>query len=237
MSPAQLEKIALAMMEYSFYAREAELSQGFFTLRNGCRAGVCGEFRRSASGGCMLASIGSLCIRIAREVRGCAEALTKAMLEGGRPVNTLLLSRPGMGKTTLLRDAARLLSGAGYAVGIADERHEIAACVKGVPTMDVGERTDVADGLTKAAALEMLMRTMSPEILITDEVGSEEDIRAIREAARRGAAILTSAHAGSMADLEYAPLDRLACAGIFALIVLLDGKPGEISEIRRVGRQ
>ena len=122
-SGPQLHRMLMAMMEHSYYAREEELAQGYFTMLNGCRVGVCGAYSVGDSGRVAMRAIGSACIRIAREVRGCAEGVVEELLSGGGLSSAILLSRPGMGKTTILRDAARLLSQHGFAVGVADERH------------------------------------------------------------------------------------------------------------------
>ena len=234
-SGPQLHRMLMAMMEHSYYAREEELAQGYFTMLNGCRVGVCGAYSIGDSGRVAMRAIGSACIRIAREVRGCGEEAVKELLSNGGPRSAILLSRPGMGKTTILRDAARLLSNHGLSVGIADERHEIAACRDGVPTMDVGERTDVADGCPKHLAMDRLIRSMSPRVIVTDELGDARDVEAVREAARRGAAVLTSVHGGSFDRLRHGAVGELISEGLFSTVFLLDGAPGRIAAVRHFG--
>lgn len=231
---SELKKIALRMMEYSYHSREAELARGYFTMKSGCRVGISGSFSCDENGKIRLCSIGSMCVRIAREFKGCAEELTEAILTDGRPVNALICSSPGLGKTTMLRDAARQLSDRGYTVGIADERHEIAACHDGVPQMDVGMRTDVADGCPKGSGMDMLMRSMSPQILITDEIGGREDMETIRLASRRGVSVIATAHAGSYEELQKGPLREILEERIFSLAAFLKDLPGCIHEIRRL---
>ena len=235
-SAQQLRRIAVSMMEHSYYSREGELSHGFFTMKNGCRVGVCGSFTEKQSGTFALRAIGSLCVRIARAVPGCADEIV-SRISSGTLRSALIISRPGLGKTTLLRDAARQISMGGRTVGIADERHEIAACRDGVPTMDVGIRTDVVDGCPKAQAMELLIRSMSPEIIITDEIGNAGDISAIREAARMGVSILASAHASSFEEFEAGTVGTLVRHGLFSFAFLIDGAPGQISQIRRYDRK
>ena len=234
-SGPQLHRMLMAMMEYSYYAREEELSQGYFTMFNGCRVGVCGAYSVGDGGRIAMRAIGSACIRIAREVHGCAEGGVEELLSGGGVSSAILLSRPGMGKTTILRDTARLLSQRGFAVGVADERHEIAACRDGIPTMDVGERTDVADGCPKHLAMERLIRSMSPQVIVTDELGDARDVEAVREAARRGAAVLTSVHGAGFDRLRKGPVGTLISEGLFSTVFLLDGAPGRIAAVRHFG--
>ena len=236
-SPEALSRVLAALMDYSVYAREDELGQGFFTMADGCRVGVCG--RAIALNGRVtgMGGIGSACVRISREVRGCADALVDAMLaeNGGAPASTLILSAPGMGKTTCLREVARRLSDGGFCVGVSDERHEIAACVNGVPTLDVGSRTDVMDGCPKHIAIPQLMRACAPGVIVADEIGGASNAEALADAVRCGAAVVASAHAGSIDDAFERPSLREAMSGgTFKLAVLLSGKPGRVSEIRKL---
>jgi len=231
-SVQEIRRLALRMMDHSYYAREHELSQGFFTMTNGYRVGVGGNFVSSPDGGRILRCISSLCIRIARAVPDCAAPLVELMISEDRLRSTLIISRPGMGKTTLLRDASRLLSGMGYAVGIADERYEIAACRNGIPTMEVGICTDVVDGCPKAQAMEHLIRSMSPRIIVTDEIGNRRDLEAIQDAARRGIVLLASAHSDSFEHFEAGSMGFLLKEGLFELAVLLGKTPGNIESFR-----
>ena len=146
-----LRRILAALADHSLYAREEELRQGFFTLEDGCRVGVCGRLVWDGGRITGMAGVGSVCVRVSREVRGCADGIVPHVLDAAGGVRSaLIVSGPGMGKTTLLRELARKLSEAGKNVCVADERHELAACVDGVPTLDVGPRTDVMDGGPKA---------------------------------------------------------------------------------------
>ena len=225
--------ISTAMMDYSVYAREDELGQGFFTMPDGCRVGVCGRVSCIGGRSTGVLSIGSMCIRVSREIRGCADALYgHALNTDGSPRSMLLLSRPGMGKTTLLRDLARQLSERGHCVAIVDERHELAACVQGMPTLDVGPCTDVMDGAPKAQAMLRLLRAMAPEVIVTDEIGSAEDAQAIAEAVRCGVAVIASAHAVSLESAyRRAYLMESLRGGCFEAAVVLGDCPGLIQSI------
>ena len=228
----RLREIACAMMDYSVYAREAELAQGFFTMPDGCRVGVCGRLV-SDDGRARMTDIASICVRVARPVPGCADALVGHMMSANGLRSALVLSPPGMGKTTMLRDAARQLSEAGYCVGIADERHEIAACHHGAPMLDVGPRTDVMDGGARPQAIRRLIRSMAPALIVADEIGGEADAEALSEAARCGVAVLASAHADSLdAALARPCLGNAIEGGAFRIVALLGGRPGGICELR-----
>ena len=224
---AALGSILAALMEYSVYARQEELDRGFFTLDDGSRVGVCGRMVGDGTR-FRMDGIGSACLRVARPVAGCADGLLACIAPSdGALRSTLLLSPPGLGKTTMLRDIARQLSDGGLCVGIADERHELAACHMGVPTLDVGLRTDVMDGCPRRLAISGMLRAMSPRVIVADEIGGEDDARALADAVRCGAAIMASAHAGSLEEALLRPdLRSVLAAGIVDLVALLGPRPG-----------
>lgn len=231
LTPETLMKVISAMLEHSLYAWENELGEGYFTLKNGCRAGVSGRYVLS-EGKCRLACVSSACVRIARERKGCARVLVKRLLARGAPTSAIILSPPGGGKTTLLRDAARLFSEHGLNVGLADERGELAASRQGVMRLDVGERTDIAEGLPKALAIARLIRSMAPDVIVTDELGAPQDVVAVMEAARMGVSVLASAHAATLAQAAARPmLKHLLAEGVFPLVITLGGAPGNIESI------
>jgi hypothetical protein len=148
------------------------------------------------------------------------------------PRSMLLLSPPGMGKTTMLRDIARQLSDGGMSVGIADERHELAACHMGLPTLDIGVRTDVMDGCPKALAIARMLRGMAPQVIVADEIGGEDDARALADAVRCGARIVASAHAlGLEAALCRPNLRTVLDGGIVDIIALLGPRPGLVEGV------
>ena len=228
-----LRRLLAALMDYSVYARQDELDRGFFTLADGSRVGVCGRMFAGA-GGPRMGEIGSVCIRVARALPGCADGIMGWIMGGGLPESALLASPPGLGKTTLLRDAARQLSEAGFNVGLADERHELAACHMGAPTLDVGPRTDVADGCPRDEAVRRLLRSMAPDVIVADEVGGPGDAEALADAARCGVAVLASAHGGSFDALEARPCLRSMLDGAtFGRVMLLGPRPGAVREVWR----
>ena len=232
LSPEEFRNIAARMLEFSLYAWEDELRRGFFTLPGGSRVGVCGRYavEKGEIGG--ISYISALCVRVAREVRGTGRALAEAMLDSGGVKSALLISRPGMGKTTLLRDTARLLSGAGKTVALADERGELAACRAGVPTLDVGERTDVMDMCPKHIAIAHMVRSLRPDVVVTDEVGDRRDADAVLDARRAGTAVLASAHAAGIAEAARRPaLREMLEMGAVDMVALLDGGLGRLAAL------
>ena len=229
-SAEELTQIAGALMDYSLYAWENELAQGFFTLQGGCRVGVCGRYAMKGTETGELVQLHGLSIRFAREVRGCASVLADRISQNGYIKSLLIVSRPGMGKTTCLRDLARELSDRGKNVAVADERGEIAALRNGVPALDVGEHTDVMDMCPKHIAIGRLVRAMSPDVIITDELGDARDAQAVLDARRSGVAVIASVHGDSIAGALARPA-MCAMREAFDLAALLDGEPGRIAEI------
>ena len=232
LAPEVFREVAARMLEHSLYAWEDELKQGFFTLPGGSRVGVCGRYALEDGRIGALTYISALCVRVSREVRGAGKGLAAAMLENGGLKSALLISRPGMGKTTLLRDAARLLSKAGHTVSLADERGELAACRAGVPTLDVGERTDVMDMCPKRLAIAHMVRALKPDVVVTDEVGDREDAAAVLDARRCGTAVLASAHAAGIAEAARRPaLREMLEMGAFDMVALIDGGLGRLAAL------
>lgn len=230
-----LKTIVNTLMENSLYAWENELKQGYFTAAGGLRVGVCGRFNAERGNVESLSGIASLCIRIPREVRGCADALLEHTLRDGLD-SLLILSPPGLGKTTVLREYVRKMSEAGFNVSVADERREIAACVEGIPQLNVGRRTDVLDGCPKALAIPMLIRSAAPDLIAVDEIGSEEDAQALMDARRCGVAVAATAHASGLQDAcRRRALKPLIKEGVFRCCVVLGPGVGEIKSLQDCG--
>jgi len=205
-SGEDVQSFAQALLGQSMYARQEELRGGYVTLPGGSRAGLCGRVAMENGKAHHMQDISSIALRIARTVPGCADALMPFILDNGIPQRTLLFSAPGCGKTTALRDVARQLSLSGLQVGIVDERSELAACVHGVPQLDVGPSTDVLDACSKAEGMILLLRVFSPDVLVVDEIGRAMDAEAIEEASRCGVPVVASAHAGSIEELMQRPI-------------------------------
>ena len=230
----EIQSIACMLMDESIYAREEELKEGFFTAQGGCRVGVCGKMVVQDGRISGISSIGSLCIRIPREIRGCADSLLP-LFDKGRITSILIVSRPGLGKTTLIRELSRCISDAGFNVAIADERREICACIEGIPQLDVGSHTDVMEGCPKRIAVPQLIRACAPDLIVVDEIGGENDADVLQDAARCGVAIVATAHAGSVEEaFQRRSTGTLLKNGVFHHLILMGDKTGEIKEIKRI---
>lgn len=212
---------------YSLYAFEEELRRGFLTIEGGHRIGFCGKAVMENGRIKTLHQISSLNIRVARQIFGCADGILPFVLEGDKFLSTVLISPPGCGKTTLLREMVRSLSRMGMTIGVADERGEIAGMRDGLPQMELGPCTDVMYGCPKAEAMEMLLRSMSPDIIAADELGREEEYQAVEEMLHGGVSILCTMHGGSMEDVLRRKLPRhMMEQGILKRYVFLSGGKG-----------
>ena len=214
-----IEEIMNMISDYSLYAFSSQLKEGFITVPGGHKIST-------------IKNISSVSLRIASEKKGCADQLVKKLFDNGLK-NTLIVSPVCGGKTTILRDILRILSDGGKTVGISDERGEIAACYMGIPQLDVGERTDVLDCCPKAEGMSMLIRTMSPDIVAADEIGTKEDMAAIRQAGLCGSSVICTAHGDDMESIK----KRFVGTDMFERYVFLEGRtcPGKVKALYDAG--
>ena len=224
--PSDLGMVLEIASQASAHTVLDKVQNGFVTVRGGHRLGLCGSGVVRDGEVKNLRQISSMALRIAKEVPGAGEEVLPRLMGEGGLWSTLILSPPGGGKTTLLRDLIRRVSdGVGVPprrVGLADERGEVAAVYEGLPQVEVGARTDILDGCPKGAALTMLLRGMNPQVLAADEITASADAEAMEEAAGCGVALLCTAHGGTTADLWTRPLyRRLMERGLFQRVVLI----------------
>ncbi len=220
---AQLRGILNFICRGAAYSSQNTLREGFVTIEGGHRVGVCGHLTTVGEGAMLEPS--TLCFRVARQVIGAAGKI-KPYLNG----NLLIISPPGCGKTTMLRDAARIL-GAAAPVCVIDERSEIAAVTHGVPQLDVGKYTCVLDGVQKSKGMLMALRSMSPRVIIADELGGDEDVEAVYTLVNAGVRLITTVHGYGPEDVvRRGRLGELMENGIFNSVITLCGL-GDIKDV------
>ncbi len=219
------------LCENSIYSFQSQICNGFITLYGGHRVGITGHFVMSNGKISNINYISALNFRMAKEIVGASNKILKYVIEDGEIQNTLIVSKPGCGKTTLLRDLTRNLSNMGYNVSLIDERSEIAAMYNGVPQNDVGLRCDVLDNVTKSLGMKIAVRTMSPDIIISDEIGTKEDVEAINYGVLSGVCGIFTAHGNTIMDIKSNEnLKQLYEQKLFSKIIFLE-KMGKIRNI------
>ncbi|PLT29162.1 stage III sporulation protein AA [Peribacillus deserti] len=235
------DQLLNALSQFSLYTIEEELRRGYVTIEGGHRVGLAGKVVLENSSVKAIRDISSFNIRIARQKIGAAERLVPLLFDGSWK-HTLLIGAPQTGKTTLLRDIARIVSsgmdskGIGSRkVGIVDERSEIAGCVRGIPQLELGPRVDILDSCPKAEGMMMLIRSMSPDVLVVDEIGRKEDTEAVLEAANAGIKLIITTHGNSLEEIRKRPIiQRILDEHIFERFVEVTrgAAPGTISTVR-----
>ena len=224
---------------YSLYAYEHEMKQGFITIEGGHRVGVMGKAILEDDHVKNLQYISSVNIRMSHEVLGCADRILPFITKNRQVCHTLVISPPRCGKTTLIRDLIRQISDGntyvkGCTVGVVDERSEIGGCYLGVAQNELGMRTDVLDCCPKAEGMIMLIRSMAPQVIAVDEIGSLEDIHAIEYAMQCGCKMIASVHGLTMDEAHEKPvLGRLIKERRFERYILLgnEKRPGEVKAV------
>lgn len=234
-SQRELEESLKTMCKDSVYSYTNEIKNGFLTLKGGHRVGLCGTAVIEDEKIVNVRDISTLSVRIARQMRNSADELLSSI---NNKFNGIILAGiPASGKTTILRELARKLSLLGEKVSVIDERNEFSGTYAGLAQNDLGF-CDILNGYPKAEGLTQAIRTLSPNVIVCDEIGTERDIQAIRQAVHAGVKLIVSMHAGSIDDFSR----RKHCMDIlnteaFDVLAMMWGrtKPGVISQIYKVG--
>ncbi len=235
----ELMEVLEYVSNYSLYAFENELKQGFITIEGGHRVGMTGQVLIENGEVKNIKHVSSMNIRISHEILNCADIIFPYITQEKQIFNTLLISPPRCGKTTLLRDLIRQVSDGnrwvrGCTVGVVDERSELGGCYLGVPQNHLGIRTDVLDCCPKSKGMLMLVRSMAPQVIAVDEIGSAEDIHALEYAMHCGCKMIATVHGTSMEEIRKKPiLEELVKSHRFERYVVL-GNTHRIGEIEGI---
>ncbi|WP_026881311.1 stage III sporulation protein AA [Clostridium akagii] len=233
-SSEDIKTILKKMSNYSIYSIEAELKQGYITIKGGHRVGICGNCIIENNIVKTIKNISSVNIRVCKEIIGCSNIVMPAIIERKTILNTIIISPPKCGKTTLIRDITRNISNGmknpqiiGKKVCVVDERSEICASSDGVPQLDVGLRTDVLDNCPKSQGIMMAIRSMSPDVIVCDEIGTYEDVKSILAALNCGINLITTIHGFGIEDLKNRNVFKEVLDNhIFQRAIVLSGKGG-----------
>lgn len=218
-TPEKLAEVLETASSASMHAVRDELRRGFLNAPGGVRVGVCGT---AVTDGHIrnLRDISSVSIRIPRQIREAGQNVIPLVEHD----SVLILSPPGGGKTTLLRELVRSISDKGVRVSLADERGELAGMWNGVPQFDLGRCTDVITAAPKAEAAMLLLRAMAPEVVAMDEISAAEDIAAIETLLGSGVRVFATAHAATKEEFLHRPIyRRLAELGAFQKLICIRG--------------
>lgn len=226
--------ILVKVSKNSIYAIQNEINNGFVVINGGHRIGICGEVVIENGKIKNIKNINSMNIRVARQLIGVADKVMPYIVNNGNVQNTIIISPPGCGKTTILRDIVRQISSGvkildfkGKNVGLVDERGEIAAVSLGIPNLDVGLRTDIMSNVPKSIGMQMLVRSMGIDVIATDEIGGKEDFEAIKYANSSGVNLVFTMHGNDISDVyKKEEIKKLLNDGIFSVAIILSRKKG-----------
>lgn len=254
----EILNILQSLCNNSIYSYQSQICDGYITLQGGHRVGITGNVAMKDGKITNVNYVSSLNFRIAREIIGAGNEILKEVvtrkfnsdsqnnykkisienndISNLEINNTLIVSRPGCGKTTVLRDLVRNISNMGFTVSLIDERGEIASMYKGIPQNDIGLRTDVMDNVTKSLGMKIAVRTMAPQVIVADEIGTDEDLEAINYGICSGVKGIFTAHGSDISELrQNETLNKLYEEKLFKRIIFLEnrGKMGKVYYLDR----
>ena len=248
----EILNILQSLCNNSIYSYQSQICDGYITLQGGHRVGITGNVAMKDGKITNVNYVSSLNFRIAREIIGASDEIFKEVITRINSQNnfknsnsdtsnleinnTLIVSKPGCGKTTVLRDLVRNISNMGFTVSLIDERGEIASMYKGIPQNDIGLRTDVMDNVTKSLGMKIAVRTMAPQVIVADEIGTDGDLEAINYGICSGVKGIFTAHGSDISELrQNETLNKLYEEKLFKRIIFLENR-GKIGKVYYLDR-
>ena len=229
-------EITEKITENSIYSYQNQICSGYITLKGGHRVGISGNVVMEDNKVININYIYSLNFRIARQIIGVSEKIVNEVMDDNGIYNTLIISKPGAGKTTILRDLIRNISKT-KTIGVVDERGEITAMYKNMPQNDMGLKVDILSNVSKDIGIKMLVRSMAPDIICADEIGTKEDIEAIKYAVTSGVKGIFTAHGDSIKDINKSPiLKELLDLRIVDKIIILNKENREKISVKFIDK-
>ncbi len=232
-SKQNLIKILSNISSNSIYSVQNDINKGFVTIEGGNRIGIAGEIVAVDGRIKNVKEISSMNIRVSKEFIGVSNSVMDKIIQDGIVRNTIIVSPPGLGKTTLLRDIIRNLSETGYNVTIIDERGEIAAMHDGKPSLNIGARSDVISFVEKSIGMQMAVRSLAPDVVCTDEIGNEQDIEAIKYLCKSGVSFITTIHGKCLEDIKRGAIKEIIDECYLDNVIVLSKKLG-IGSIEKI---
>lgn len=232
-SKQDLIKILSNISSNSIYSVQNDINKGFVTIQGGNRIGIAGEIVVVDGKIKNIKEISSMNIRISKEFIGISDNVMDKIIHNGVIRNTIIISPPGLGKTTLLRDIVRNLSEFGYNVSLIDERGEIAAMYDGKSSLNLGDRTDTISFVDKALGMQIAVRSLAPDVVCTDEIGNEQDVEAIKYLCKSGVSFVTTMHGKCLEDIERGPMKKIIDDGYLDIVIVLSKRCG-IGSIEKI---
>ncbi len=233
---AHIEEALEIASKSSVYSVADEIREGYITIAGGNRIGICGNAVTEEGHISFIKEVSGLNYRLACEINGAADKVWDFVYKNNEVKNTLIISPPGAGKTTMLRDIARRISYEGINVSVVDERREIAAMHEGRAAFDMGPCTDVLSGAPKDEGMLMMLRSMAPDVIVTDEIGKQSDAAAIEKIINSGVKIITTVHGRNVRQIQKRE-ELYGAIGFFELFITLSRRcgAGTVEEIKEYG--
>ncbi len=230
-SESDILRITDVATKFSAYSAEDEVRNGYLHYFGGVRIGLSGEGVTENGKVVNLKNLSSVCVRIPTEAKGSGSEAAKRLLSGGEAKNGCLISPPGCGKTTMLRDVVRQMSDSGLNVLVLDERYELSAPSEGILGLDVGKNTDVVCGIQKIAFFENVVRSMNPDVVAVDEIYTEKEANELAKVAKSGIKILYTLHGSDFKRLDESDVRAVSCLTSVAVLLSKRPKVGTVSDI------